>query len=88
MQRKLKGQSGMVNPEILGQHWSHKTRDKDNPDTGTTLVTQDTGQRQSRHWDNIGHTRHGTKTIQTLGQHWSHKTRDKDKQNIKHNTKN
>ena len=78
MQRKLKGQSGMVNPEILGQHWSHKTRDKDNPDTGTTLVTQDTGQRQSRHWDDIGHTRHGTKTIQTLGQHWSHRTRDKD----------
>ena len=46
--------------QTLGQHWSHRTRDKDNPDTGTKLVTQDTEQRQSRHWDNIGHTRHGT----------------------------
>jgi hypothetical protein len=44
--------------------WSHKTQDKDNPETLVTLVTQDTGQRQSRDTGNIGHTRHRTKTIQ------------------------
>jgi hypothetical protein len=38
------------------QHWAHKTQDKDNPETQTTLGTQDTGQRQSRDRDNIGHT--------------------------------
>ena len=34
----------------------------DNPETLTTLGTQDTGQRQSRDTDNIRHTRHRTKT--------------------------
>ena len=62
-----------------------------NPQTQTTLGTQDTEQRQ--HWvhktqntDNIRYTRHRTKT--TLGtqdteqrQHWVHKTQNKDKQN-------
>ena len=38
----------------------------DNPETLTTLGTQDTGRRQSRDTDNIGYTRHRTKTIQTL----------------------
>ena len=36
----------------------------DNPETLTVLGTQDTGQRQSRDTDSIGHTRHRTKTIQ------------------------
>ena len=33
----------------------------DNPETQTTLAIQDTGLRQSRDTDNIGHTRHRTK---------------------------
>ena len=48
----------------------------DNPETQTTLGTQDTGLRQSRDTDNIGHTRHRTKTIQRHRQHWAHKTQD------------
>jgi hypothetical protein len=50
----------------------------DNPETQTTLGTQDTGLRQSRDTDNIGHTRHRAKTIQRHIQHWAHKTQDKD----------
>jgi len=50
----------------------------DNPETLTTLGTQDTWQRQSRDTDNIGYTRHRTKTIQRHWQHWVHKTHDKD----------
>ena len=50
----------------------------DNPETQTTLGTQDTGLRQSRDTDNIGHTRHRAKTIQRHRQHWAHKTQDKD----------
>jgi hypothetical protein len=47
----------------------------DNPETLTTLGTQDTGQRQSRDTDNIGYTRHRKKTIQRHWQHWVHKTK-------------
>jgi hypothetical protein len=50
----------------------------DNPETLTTLGTQDTGQRQSRDTDNIGYTRHMTKTIHRHWQHWVHKTQDED----------
>jgi hypothetical protein len=46
------------------QYWTYKTQDKDNPEKLTVLGTQDTGQRQSRDTDNIGQTRHRTKTIQ------------------------
>ena len=42
------------------------------------MGTQDTGPRQFRDTDNIGHTRHRTKTIQRHRQHWAHKTQDKD----------
>jgi hypothetical protein len=47
---------------------------EDNPETLATLGTQDTGRRQSRDTDNIGYTRHRTKTIQRHWQHWVHKT--------------
>jgi hypothetical protein len=60
------------------QHWVHKTQDEDNPETSTTLGTQDTGRRQSRDIGNIGYTRHRTKTIQRHRQHWVHKTQDED----------
>jgi hypothetical protein len=64
----------------------------DNPETLTTLGSQDTGrrqsrdtdntgftrQRQSRDTDNTGFTRHRTKTIQRHFQHWVHKTQDED----------
>jgi hypothetical protein len=79
----------------LWQHWVHKTQDKDyrkpkgqsrmdNPETVTTLGTQDTGQRlqkskgaikngQSRNGDNIGYTRHRTKVTekQRGNQEWT-----------------
>ena len=48
----------------------------DNPETQATLAIQDTGLRQSRDTDNIGHTRHRTKTIQRHRQHWPYKTQD------------
>ena len=35
---------------------------------------------QSRDADNIGHTRHRTKTIQRHWQHWAHETQNEDKQ--------
>ena len=81
------GQSRMDNPETLATLGTQDT-DEDNPETLTTLGTQDTGRRQSRDTDNIGHTRHRTKTIQRHWQHWAHKTQDEDKQNKKHNTEN
>jgi uncharacterized protein YhhL (DUF1145 family) len=42
------------------------------------LGTQYTGRRQSRDTDNIGYTRHRTKTIHRHRQHWVHKTQDED----------
>jgi hypothetical protein len=30
------------------QHWIHKTQDEHNPETRTTLDTQDTGRRQTK----------------------------------------
>jgi hypothetical protein len=50
----------------------------DNPETSATLGTQDTGRRQSRDIDNIGYTRHRTKTIQRHRQHRVHKTQHED----------
>jgi hypothetical protein len=60
------------------QHWAHKTVNEDNPETLTTLGTQDRERRQSRDTDNIGHTRQRTKTIQRHWQHWAHKTENED----------
>ena len=56
--------TGQRKSRDTGNIWSHKTQDKDNPESLVTLVTHDTVQRQSRDTSNSGHTRHSTKIIQ------------------------
>ena len=49
-----------------------------NPETLTTVGTQDTGRRQSSDIGNSGYTRHRTKTIQRHWQQWAQKTQDEE----------
>ena len=61
----------------------------DNPETLTTLGTQDTGRRETKQI-NVRETRRGNQewTIQRHWQHWVHKTQEEEKQNKIHNTEN